>query len=793
MAELLEGTYLIVSVASGLAVDVKGGADSSKTNVQQYTPNYTDAQIWAATNYSNGWQFKCSLTNKCMDIAAGSLVSGTNVQQYDDNNSRAQRWAVVPDGGTYTFGGESYDTFNVRPYAAQTLSLDVAGGSQSPGANIRIYTNNTTAAQKWIFVPVSVFSDTGSYRICPAADPSLSIGVAADASANYASVVLQASDDKNSQIVTTSVDPESYIVRFKFGHSGKYMDVRGGSVAKAGTDVIQYQFNNDSSFAQLWLPIKKGSIEYEGEIYHTYEFATAQNNNLVMDVYRGEQDGYKSSTNVQVYTRNNGRNQRFIIVRDEALGKTLAIPGNIDQKEFHRDGPGDIVVQNLTFSSDQTSFKARYKVRKYTKGRESYVDSEWMNFADDSTSRSGWGDAWSSTFEATPVKGKVTIPFQKTVTLDSQYLSADFIVETRVYKDDYHQATNMKAHGPVCSSTVWLGQVPEVSATSTKFEYDPSSQSFGVSIELEDSLATGCSFLRARIVDGDGEYLSDWKTSSNMSVTHMIGGSLYTIPSPDDDIFLEYSMLTNDGLSTSGTIPLTLEYDGTSSPTIEYVDDGSLTVVISDNMMPYEHCFFEIPFFGKTKTVEAEKIQSSGATSSWKCPPPLNKDVKIIKIGSSDGTSWTYSISTVRIDTHLFIWNWADQSSPNPYSECASVIINSDAPPKQTRIYNPATKFNSPAGRIHPVAFGSVNVSTDLSVQGVIIDEGVEYQSAGPMPDSAKMNRIMLLVGLTGEGIHPIYRTPYGDWSQVAIESVDVSKDQMYLSNVSVSQHSVED
>ena len=85
MANLSEGTYIILNVKSKMAIDVKGASDSSGTNVQQYTKNNSDAQIWALTEQSNGWQIICSLTGKSLDV--NQAASGQNVRQWNDNNT----------------------------------------------------------------------------------------------------------------------------------------------------------------------------------------------------------------------------------------------------------------------------------------------------------------------------------------------------------------------------------------------------------------------------------------------------------------------------------------------------------------------------------------------------------------------------------------------------------------------------------------------------------------------------------------------------------------------------------
>ncbi len=786
MAELIEGTYAVICVASGLALDVKGASDKSKTNVQQWNPNYTDAQIWALSNFSNGWQFKCSLTNKCLDINGASVTSGTNVQQYDDNNSRAQRWSIVSDNGTYTFNGKSYDTYRIHPYTNSGLSLAVSGSSTAAGANVIIWTNSASSqGQRWIFVPVSVFTEGGTYFICPVGDPSVTLDVASSSTANSANVVFWPMRESNNQIVRTVIDSETFNTTFYFAHSGKCLDVKGGNPAN-GTKVQQYQSN--ATGAQKWLPIKKGSVTYQGEVYPTYELVVVANSGFVL---AAPSSNTSSGTQLIVWTRNNSNSQRFFFVKTEAIGNDISAPGNIEQIEFHRDGVGDVSVSDLTFLSKETAFQARYKVRKYTQGKKTYVDSEWMNYRDDSTSRSGWGDAWTSTFTATPVEERITIPFTKTVSLDATYQSAEFIVEVRTYKDSY--GTGFKAHGPATSSTVKILQTPEVSVGTSGFAYDSKNGNFGITTELTDSLGNGCSFLRGRIIGGDGDPISDWQTSSNMTITHSFGGSLLRLPSVSESLTFEYSMLTNDGLSVSGKEPFTFTYSGSSTLSISYPDEEALIAVASSPSSTYEHCFIEVPYFGGTRLIENKKTSTSGGVSSWKCLPPLNKDVKVIKIGSADGSSWSYSEQTARIDSHLFIWNWTDLGSTDIYDSSAAIIINSDSPPDQTRKYTPDVKFSAPSGRVLPVAFASSNVSIDMSVKGVVVDDGVKYQAAGPLPENTKLTRVTRLASLSGKGIHPIYRTPYGDWSQVAIEGVDTSKTEMYLSGASITQRSVED
>ena len=785
MAEFEEGTYYVVSVGSGLVMETKNATDEKGNNVDQYTNVAGDAQIWSVTDQGNGWQFICSLSNKCLNVY-GTVAAGANVNVWDDNDSGHQRWSIVPDGGTYTYKNVSYDTFKVHLYAHPNLSLAVQGNSSALRANVQIATDTNSNWQRWAFVPAPVLTENGTYFICPALDPSMTLVANAGSTAAGANVFLWTMRDVNHQILRTSVDPETLNTKFFFAHSDKCLDIYYGSTAVAGRNVQQWTPN--SSVAQLWLPTQNGTVKYNGETYPAYVLRAIANRGLALDTKDGK---LTSGTNVLVNTRNWSNSQRFIFVKTEMLGSGIEMPGAIDQTEFHRDGIGDVTVTGLTFKSKEQYFQARYLIRKYNLDRSSYTDTSWMSTFDDSTSRSGWGDAWTYTFHEVPVEGKISMPFEPTVSLSEEYPSADLIIEVRTYKDSY--GSGYKAHGPIRQSTIKITQTPEISVSSSKIFRTASSGELGFKTVLADSSGNTCSFVKGRILGENGEPISDWQTSSNFTISHILGKTLRRFPGSGESLSFEYILLTDAGLSDRGKIQFSMSYAESTGMTVEYDEGDSLTASIHSESTEYEHCFTEVPYFGDYKLVENKKESASLGVSTWKCIPPLNRDVRVVKIGSNDGDNWTYSEETVRMDSHLFIWNWTDAGSPHVYDASAAILINSDSPPDQTRKYTPDVKFNSPAGRVFPVAFYSKNVSEDMSIKGVVVDDGVKYQSAGPVANNTKLSNIRKLALLGSKGIHPIYRTPYGDWCQVAIESVDTSKNEMYLSSVAVTQRVVED
>lgn len=78
-------------------------------------------------------------TNKVLDALGGSADTGANVQLYQDNNSNAQKWKVTKDSnGYYSFMA-----------LCSGKMLDLADGVVQNEQNIWQVTNNGSDAQKW--------------------------------------------------------------------------------------------------------------------------------------------------------------------------------------------------------------------------------------------------------------------------------------------------------------------------------------------------------------------------------------------------------------------------------------------------------------------------------------------------------------------------------------------------------------------------------------------------------------------------------------------------------------------
>lgn len=788
MAEPAEGAYVVLCVGSSKALDVKGDKDASGTNILQYTKNNSEGQFWFFDKQSNGWQIICSLTGKALDVKGARFAAGTNIQQYSDNNKASQRWTVATDGKSFSYGGTSYPSYTIKPKSNGNFAVSVRNNSNSNNANVELAaTSSSSNYQRWILIPAPILKDNGTYEIVLAADPKMCVNVSASSKANSANIIVWNRNGNNNQVFRTAIDSQTGLITFYNYNSGKVLNIRGNtSTIKAGSNVIQYTYNGNAN--QRWLPVKYGTVKINGVSVPTYVLHAQVGTNLVLDCQGG---GKKAKTNIEVWTNGNAINQRFAFVKTEATGNGIAVPGGIQQTLFTRNGTGNVTVSGLTFRTGKTMFQSRYRIRYYKKDGSVYQTTRWMNTKDNSSARDGWGDAWSYTFKATPSLGIVTLPFKKTIGLNSTtQVSADIFFEVRTYLDSYG---GYKAHSTAKATTVKVRQKPTLTLSSAAFYVED--DTVGVRTTLKSSLSTSCVRLRGRLKGSDGRPISEWVDTSTFEQKFPLGTKLKRIPNNNEKLTYEYTIILKDNITMNGAPTATFQFgNGTDSlvPTVEFINDGSCSIEVTSTKHKYDCCVMEINDMDGTKYIRCPQKETTSTTRTWKCLPPLNKSVKITVYGYASATTWYYGVKTVKIKSHSFVWNWT-QSSSNPYESFATLLFNNDSPPQQTRQYSSNLSYQSPAGRIWPVGFATNALTLDLSVEGTIVDPEARYQAAGPLPARGGSDNIRNLISLAGKGIHPIYRTPYGDYYQVGIEQVNVSRKNMWLIDAVVTQHALED
>ena len=238
--------YINVRSKVASSVDIPGGSAADSTAIQLYSGNGSKAQQFTFTRQSDGsYEIVNVNSGKALDVRNGVAENNAIAQQYSQNNSQAQRWFIRDSGAGYYLQS-----------ALGNWVLDLSGGNTANGAAIRLYTPNGTASQLFVVSSSDVNIATGvSMIITSVANKKLVTDVTSASTANRARVQLYSSNNTNAQKYRfESIGNGTYkIVNI---NSGKVLDVSSGSTAN-GAALQQYTSNN--TVAQQWTVRNYGS------------------------------------------------------------------------------------------------------------------------------------------------------------------------------------------------------------------------------------------------------------------------------------------------------------------------------------------------------------------------------------------------------------------------------------------------------------------------------------------------------------------------------------------------------
>ena len=238
--------YINVRSKVASSVDIPGGSAADSTAIQLYSGNGSKAQQFTFTRQSDGsYEIVNVNSGKALDVCNGVAENNAMVQQYSRNNSQAQRWFIRDSGAGYYLQS-----------ALGNWVLDLSGGNTADGAAIRLYTPNGTASQLFVVSSSDVSITTGvSMIITSVTNKKLVTDVTSASTANGARVQLYSSNNTNAQKYRfESIGNGTY--KIINASSGKVLDVAGGSTAN-GAALQQYTSNN--TVAQQWTVRNYGS------------------------------------------------------------------------------------------------------------------------------------------------------------------------------------------------------------------------------------------------------------------------------------------------------------------------------------------------------------------------------------------------------------------------------------------------------------------------------------------------------------------------------------------------------
>ncbi len=154
------GDHYIITAASGKVLDAAGAGLANGTNIQQYATNGTDAQKWSIKANAGGtYTFVNKVNGLAADVTAGAVGSGANLQCYAQNGNDAQKFILSKKVDLLQEG-----TYKIKSALNGAKVIDVSGGSRNDGANVQLYDDNSSQAQKWSVEKVAGKQNTYALR-----------------------------------------------------------------------------------------------------------------------------------------------------------------------------------------------------------------------------------------------------------------------------------------------------------------------------------------------------------------------------------------------------------------------------------------------------------------------------------------------------------------------------------------------------------------------------------------------------------------------------------------------------
>lgn len=168
-------------------------------------------------DFSGEYEFApASNTGLRLDVYGASTSDGANVQVYSSNSTKAQRWVISSNG----------DGWFAILSRNSGKALDIYGASSQDGANVWQYTGNGTNAQRWIF-------EIGDYGIVVKSALGTVLGTAAG-SVSGSNVSAQAMIDSACQCwLLKPFAVVSYLIAVDPGHGGNDPGASGNGLQES--------------------------------------------------------------------------------------------------------------------------------------------------------------------------------------------------------------------------------------------------------------------------------------------------------------------------------------------------------------------------------------------------------------------------------------------------------------------------------------------------------------------------------------------------------------------------------
>lgn len=151
------GLYeLRLTANTNLALDVNQLLTVDGTNVMVHPANGGNNQKFYLHDNGNGWSLRDISSGKMVDVAADNQSTGANVQIWSDNGSRAQRWRATQHGTTWVNGTQCAV---VSLGAANATDHLMQAEANAFDANVTLGDAVTTTLNSWALLPTWATDD----------------------------------------------------------------------------------------------------------------------------------------------------------------------------------------------------------------------------------------------------------------------------------------------------------------------------------------------------------------------------------------------------------------------------------------------------------------------------------------------------------------------------------------------------------------------------------------------------------------------------------------------------------
>ena len=313
-----DGSYEIVNVNSGKALDVRNGVAENNAIVQQYSRNNSQAQRWFIRDSGAGYYLQSALGNWVLDLSGGNTANGAAIRLYTPNGTASQLFVVSSSDASIATGV----SMTITSVANKKLVTDVTGASMANGARVQLYSSNNTNAQKYRFESIG----NGTYKIINANSGKV-LDVAGGSTANGAALQQYTSNNTVAQQWTVRNYGSGRIALVSV-NANKAVDIPGGNAVQQAQLQL---YSPNGTVAQQWLvakaPLTLRERLNETAAKHrqdlpdgTYTFGSRLNTSMKMDVSGASRSNYG---NVQIWAGNGTNAQKWKVTHDSNGYATL--------------------------------------------------------------------------------------------------------------------------------------------------------------------------------------------------------------------------------------------------------------------------------------------------------------------------------------------------------------------------------------------------------------------------------------------------------------------------------------